>query len=160
MLEKDTDEEYKYFRVEENPSHPTLLHLAAEQNFLHVTKLLVEKYPTLVYLETEVGDNERGYLPVEKALMCYKDETAAYLISQMKHDWWVHEDPGADILYFSYTCSRKIQEFFLILLIKYFLDLKYFFITVYFLLRITLVVFWFCWVRSEENSLVTHVSVS
>jgi len=29
-------------------------------------------------------------LPVEKALMCYKDETAAYLISQMKHDWWVN----------------------------------------------------------------------
>lgn len=114
MLEKDTDEEYKYFRVEENPSRPTLLHLAAEQNFLHVTKLLVEKYPTLVYLETEVGDYERGYLPVEKALMCYKDETAAYLVSQMKHDWWVHEDPGADILYFSYTCtcSRKIKEFF------------------------------------------------
>ncbi|KAL9951799.1 hypothetical protein ACROYT_G044528 [Oculina patagonica] len=91
MLEKDTDEEYKYFRVEENPARPTLLHLAAEQNFLHVTKLLVEKYPTLVYLETEVvGDYERGYLPVEKALMSYKDETAAYLISQMKHDW-VHE---------------------------------------------------------------------
>ncbi len=90
MLEKDTDEEYKYFRVEENPARPTLLHLAAEQNFLHVTKLLVEKYPTLVYLETEVvGDYERGYLPVEKALMSYKDETAAYLISQMKHDWWV-----------------------------------------------------------------------
>ena len=88
MLEKDTNEEYKYFRVEENPSRPTLLHLAAEQNFLHVTKLLVEKYPTLVYLVTEVvGDYERGYLPVEKALMCYKDETAAYLISQMKHDW-------------------------------------------------------------------------
>lgn len=112
MLEKDTDEEYKYFRVEGNPSRPTLLHLAAERNFLHVTKLLVEKYPTLVYLETEVGDYERGYLPVEKALMCYKDETAAYLISQMKHDWWVHEEPGANILYFSYTCSRKIQEFF------------------------------------------------
>lgn len=112
MLENDTDEEYKYFRVEGNPSRPTLLHLAAERNFLHVTKLLVEKYPTLVYLETEVGDYERGYLPVEKALMCYKDETAAYLISQMKHDWWVHEDPGANILYFSYTCSRKIQEFF------------------------------------------------
>lgn len=149
MLEKDTDEEYKYFRVEGNPSRPTLLHLAAERNFLHVTKLLVEKYPTLVYLETEVGDYERGYLPVEKALMCYKDETAAYLISQMKHDWWVHEDPGADILYFSYTCSRKIQEFFsdIINSNQYFLDLKCFFH--YFLLRISLVVFWFCGVRSK-----------
>ena len=91
ILEKDTDEECKYYRVEENPARPTLLHIAAEQNFLHVTKLLVEKYPTLVYLETEiVGDYERGYLPVEKSLMAFKDETAAYLISQMKQDWWVH----------------------------------------------------------------------
>lgn len=106
ILEKDTNEEYKYFRVEENPSRPTLLHLAAEQNFLHVTKLLVEKYPTLVYLETEVvGDYERGYLPVEKALMCYKDETAAYLISQMKHDWWV-QTPGGT-LYFRVNIVRR-----------------------------------------------------
>ncbi|KAJ7321437.1 hypothetical protein OS493_035011 [Desmophyllum pertusum] len=52
---------------------------------------LLKKYPTLVYLETEVvGDYEQGYLPVEKALISFKDETAAYLISQMKHDW-VHE---------------------------------------------------------------------
>lgn len=109
ILEKDTDEEYKYFRVEENPSRPTLLHLAAEQNFLHVTKLLVEKYPTLVYLETEVvGDYERGYLPVEKALMCYKDETAAYLISQMKHDWWVQATEAT--LYFRVKVWKKVQE--------------------------------------------------
>ena len=54
-----------------------------------MTKLLVEKYPSLVYLGTEEVGGEREYLPVEKALMSYKDETAAYLISQMKHDWWV-----------------------------------------------------------------------
>ena len=89
ILEKDSDEEYKYFRVEEDPARPTLLHLAAERNFLHVTKLFVEKYPSLLYLGTEVVEGEREYLPVEKALMSYKDETAAYLISQMKHDWWV-----------------------------------------------------------------------
>lgn len=88
LLERDTDEEYKYYRVEEDPARPTLLHLAAEQNFVHVAKLLVEKYPAIVYLETEQKENERGYLPVEKALMSYKDETAAYLISQMKHDWY------------------------------------------------------------------------
>ncbi|XP_015780961.1 PREDICTED: uncharacterized protein LOC107358902 [Acropora digitifera] len=93
LLERDTDEEYKYYRVEkdeedkEDPAHPTLLHLAAEQNFVHVAKLLVEKYPALVYFETERMENERRYLPVEKALMSYKDETAAYLVSQMKHDW-------------------------------------------------------------------------
>ncbi|RMX39951.1 hypothetical protein pdam_00021264 [Pocillopora damicornis] len=90
ILDKDNDEEYKYFRVDEDFARPTLLHLAAEQNFLHVTKLLVEKYPSLVYLETEEVAGERPYLPVEKALMSHKDETAAYLISQMKHDW-VHE---------------------------------------------------------------------
>ena len=91
ILDKDNDEEYKYFRVDEDFAHPTLLHLAAEQNFLHVTKLLVEKYPSLVYLETEEVAGERPYLPVEKALMSHKDETAAYLISQMKHDWSVQE---------------------------------------------------------------------
>ncbi|XP_074610946.1 transient receptor potential cation channel subfamily V member 4-like isoform X2 [Acropora palmata] len=87
ILERDRDKEYKFYRVEEDPAGPTLLHLAAEQNFVHVAKLLVEKYPALVYLETEQMENKRGYLPVEKALMSYKDETAAYLISQMKHDW-------------------------------------------------------------------------
>ena len=86
ILDKDNDEEYKYFRVDEDFARPTLLHLAAEQNFLHVTKLLVEKYPSLVYLETEEVAGERPYLPAEKALMSHKDETAAYLISQMKHD--------------------------------------------------------------------------
>ena len=91
VLDKDNDEEYKYFRVDEDFARPTLLHLAAEQNFLHVTKLLVEKYPSLVYLETEEVAGERPYLPVEKALMSHKDETAAYLISQMKHDWSVQE---------------------------------------------------------------------
>ena len=91
ILDKDNDEEYKYFRVDEDFARPTLLHLAAEQNFLHVTKLLVEKYPSLVYLETEEVAGERPYLPVEKALMSHKDETAAYLISQMKLDWSVQE---------------------------------------------------------------------
>ena len=91
ILDKDNDEEYKYFRVDEDFARPTLLHLAAEQNFLHVTKLLVEKYPSLVYLETEEVAGERPHLPVEKALMSHKDETAAYLISQMKHDWSVQE---------------------------------------------------------------------
>lgn len=89
ILDKDSDEEYKYFRVEEDPARPTLLHLAAEQNFLHVAKLLVKKYPSLVYLETEEVDDDRPFLPVEKALMSHRDETAAYLISQMKHDWSV-----------------------------------------------------------------------
>ena len=87
-MERDTDKEYKSYRDKEKLARPTLLHLAAEQNFFHVAKLLVEKYPALVYLRTKQITNEPGYLPVEKALMSYKDETAAYLISQMKHDWY------------------------------------------------------------------------
>lgn len=83
-MERDSNQEYKYYCVEEDPAGPTLLHLAAERNFVHVTKLLVEKYPSLVYMQTEQVGNQRGYLPVEKALMSFKDETAAYLISQME----------------------------------------------------------------------------
>ena len=89
-MERDTDDEYRYYCDEEDPEFPTLLHLAAERNFVHVSKLLVEKYPALVYIQTErrFGD-ERGHLPVEKALMSYKDEAAAYLISQMEIATWV-----------------------------------------------------------------------
>ena len=86
VLESDIDEDFRYYCVEEDPACPTLLHLAVERNFLRVAKLLVEKYPSLVYTETQQVDKEREYLPVEKALMLYNDETAAYLISQMKLD--------------------------------------------------------------------------
>ena len=51
-----------------------------------MSKLLVEKYPSLLNMGTEAVGKERVYLPVEKALMSYKDETAAYLVSQMKFD--------------------------------------------------------------------------
>ena len=74
--------------MEEDPACPTLLHLAVEQNFAHVTKLLVEKYPSLVYTKTQPAGGNIEYLPVEKALMLYNDDTAAYLISQMKPDRW------------------------------------------------------------------------
>ena len=43
-------------------------------------------YPSLVDMGTDQVGGERGYLPVEMALMSYRDETAAYLISQMKLD--------------------------------------------------------------------------
>lgn len=89
LLERESDEEYLHYRVKEDPTRPTLLHLAVERNFLHATKLLVEKYPSLVYVETEKAGYEREYLPVEKALMLYNDETAAYLILQMEPERWV-----------------------------------------------------------------------
>lgn len=86
ILERDTKEVFKYFRVpsKDDPTCPTLLHLAAEQNFLHVTKSMVERYPGLMYLWTYEQDDKPSYLPVEVALKKYKDDTAAYLISQMR----------------------------------------------------------------------------
>ncbi|XP_015761593.1 PREDICTED: uncharacterized protein LOC107340729 [Acropora digitifera] len=88
ILERDTKEDYKYFRValKDDPTRPTLLHLAAEQNFLHVSKALVEHYPGLMYMYSEKQKEKPSYLPVELALKEYKDDTAAYLISQMRHD--------------------------------------------------------------------------
>ncbi|KAK2556747.1 Transient receptor potential cation channel subfamily V member 5 [Acropora cervicornis] len=86
VLDRDSNKEYRFYYDEEDPACPTLLHLAVGWNFLHVAKLLVERYPSLVYTETQQVEEEREYLPVEKALMLYNDETAAYLISQMKPD--------------------------------------------------------------------------
>ena len=76
---------------DEDPLRHSLLHIAAKQNFLHVAKCLVEHYPGLMYMETEEDQIGQSYLPVELALLNFKDETAAYLISQMKHDWYVNE---------------------------------------------------------------------
>ena len=91
LLKRDSQEDYKYFRVSAStdPTRPTLLHLAAEQNFLHVTKSLVEHYPGLMYLWTQEQEDRPSYLPVEVALKKYSDDTASYLISQMRHDRWV-----------------------------------------------------------------------
>ncbi|XP_067038362.1 transient receptor potential cation channel subfamily V member 1-like [Acropora muricata] len=86
ILERDVDEEYSYFRFEEDPACPTLLHLAVEQNFFRVAKLLVEKYPSLLYTETRPVGEKGGYIPVEKALMLNYDETASYLILKMEPD--------------------------------------------------------------------------
>lgn len=85
-MERDVDEEYSYFRFEEDPACPTLLHLAVEQNFFRVAKLLVEKYPSLLYTETRPVGEKGGYIPVEKALMLNYDETASYLILKMEPD--------------------------------------------------------------------------
>lgn len=67
--------------------------MAAEKNLIHVATHLVERYRKLLYLPTkDVYDDsgslkERGLLPVEKALLAKKDETAAFLMSKMKPDW-------------------------------------------------------------------------
>ena len=88
ILKRDTKEDYKYFQVDskDDATCPTLLHLAAGQNFLHVSKALVERYPGLMYLYSTEHEDKPSYLPVELALKKYNDDTAAYLISQMRHD--------------------------------------------------------------------------
>ena len=73
----------------EDKLRPTLLHFAAENNLLHVVKSLLGHYPGLLYLRTKEDEADRRRskrLPVELALLAHKDETAAFLISQMKHD--------------------------------------------------------------------------
>ena len=80
---KDTPKKSDDFRVEEHESRPTLLHLAAVQNFLHVARCLVNHFPPLLYSKT---NDKKSALPVELALEERKDDTAAYLISQMTYD--------------------------------------------------------------------------
>lgn len=60
--------------------------MAVDQNLLHVTKSLVEHYPSLMYLVTSEVEGRLASLPVEWALKKYKDDIAAYLISQMEHN--------------------------------------------------------------------------
>ena len=71
------------FVDESTEKEPSLLHLAAEQNFLYVSRCLVDKYPNLLYLK---ASDERRSLPVEFALRKGNDDSAAYLMSQMQYD--------------------------------------------------------------------------
>ena len=72
------------FRYKEDARKPTLLHLAALQDFLHVSQSLLNYHPGLIKLRTSEGKNSA--LPVELALREHKDNTAACLISEMKYD--------------------------------------------------------------------------
>lgn len=94
LFEKDKETntfKYNNFRVDEvhDRSCPTLLHLAAEKNFVGVAKIVLRHSPKLLYRKTEKYDDEIPYFAVETAILNYQDEVAAYLINQMKHDWWV-----------------------------------------------------------------------
>lgn len=83
------DKSYEFFFDEEHAWEPTILHHAAKQNFLHVSRMLVERWPSLMYQPTKVmiePEKMPSVLPVEVALENFQDDTAAYLISQMKYD--------------------------------------------------------------------------
>ena len=81
-----------------------MLHLAAERNFVHVARSLVEQCRGLLYLYTdhEEQDDKRPYLPVEMALMEFNDEVASYLITLMDNEWWV----GLNLLQFTLDGGR------------------------------------------------------
>ena len=88
LLEKDP-KTYSKIRVDRDvdPSRPTMLHLAAERNFVHVARTLVKERRGLLYSYTEEQDETRACLPVEVALMKFNDEVASYLIAQMDNEW-------------------------------------------------------------------------
>lgn len=87
--ELNKDNRYETFRDEEDKTNRTLLHYAAEANFLLVTKTLVKKCPGLLALKTKAQlrpEKKRALLPVELALMADNDDVAAYLIRVMWHE--------------------------------------------------------------------------
>ena len=87
--ELNADNRYETFRDEEDKTEKTLMHYAAELDFLHVTETLVKKCPRLLVLKTKVQlkpEKKRGLLPVELALTMENDDVAAYLIRTMWHE--------------------------------------------------------------------------
>ena len=85
--ELNVDNRYEKFRDYEDKAK-TLMHYAAELDFSHVTKMLVQKCPGLLAQKTEPQlkpERKRGLLPVELALTMENDDVAAYLIRMMSH---------------------------------------------------------------------------
>ena len=86
--ELNTDNRYQTFRDEDDKTKKTLMHYAAELDFLLVTKTLVKKCPGLLAMATKAQfkpKKKRGLLPVELALTMENDDVAAYLIRMMWH---------------------------------------------------------------------------
>lgn len=91
MLDSDLnkDNRYERFRDEKDDLERTLLHYAAERNFLYVTKTLVKKCPGLLALKTQAQlkpDKKRALLPVEMALMAGNDDVASFMMRMMWHE--------------------------------------------------------------------------
>jgi len=87
--ELNADNRYDTFRDEEDMTKKTLMHYAAELDFLNVTKTLVKKCPDLLALETVAQlepEKKHSLLPVELALTMENDDVAAYLIRMMWHE--------------------------------------------------------------------------
>ncbi|XP_028417809.1 uncharacterized protein LOC114542467 [Dendronephthya gigantea] len=116
ILDKDKDTDYAGFRFEEPEKPPkTLLHLAAEQNFLHVSRCLVDRFPTLLHATTDDDEWDKAVMPVELALEKRNDDTAAYLISQMLAnrvtELFLYDDIGESVkFYFGDIISYRDPE--------------------------------------------------
>ena len=86
--ELNEDNRYETFRDEDDKTKKTLMHYAAELDFLHVAKTLVKKCPGLLATKTKAQvkpEKKRGLLPVELALTMENDDVAEYLIRMMWH---------------------------------------------------------------------------
>ena len=84
--ELNANNRYEKFRDNEDKTKRTLMHYAAELDFLNVAKTLVKKCPCLLALKTMAQlkpEKKRGLLPVELALTMENDDVAAYLIRMM-----------------------------------------------------------------------------
>jgi len=91
LLESELNAENRYetFRDKEDKAKKTLMHYAAEFDFLNIAKTLAKKCPDLLALETKAQlkpEKKRGLLPVELALTMENDDVAAYLIRMMWHE--------------------------------------------------------------------------
>lgn len=91
LLDSDLNQDNRYetFRDDEDELKRTLLHYAAEMNFLHVAKTLLKKCPGLLALKTKAQlkpEKKRALLPVEMALMAENDDVASYLMKMMWHE--------------------------------------------------------------------------
>jgi len=89
--ELNADNRYETLRDEEDKTKKTLMHYAAELDFLHVTKTLAKKCPGLLHLKTKVqlkSGKKQGLplLPIELALTMENDDVAACLIRMMWHE--------------------------------------------------------------------------
>lgn len=83
------DNRYEIFRDKSINTELTLLHYAAEQNFFHLARTLIQYCPGLLALKSEAmlsPVRQRGRLPVEIALDKENDEAAAVMLKHMSHE--------------------------------------------------------------------------
>ena len=82
-VEEEDDPRYgEWIVTDKDGVKKSLLHLAAERNFVDIAKCLLQYDPELVYLKTVGGGHK---FPVEYALENYKDDVAALIIKGMSN---------------------------------------------------------------------------